>query len=152
MLMLCCVFTEVPWITDEVWTTDEPFVVAREREIPSWCFFSNFSSNVFITLSFLSNWFFIVETWSCSCTINLSKILVILMLSVCDCIRVGSISDVSKSCFLKKFTSLKKNVSLTQIHLSWDFWSCENLLLHFYPSCMFFIWFSLGIDRQVLLA
>ena len=40
------------------------------------------------------------------------------MLSVCDCIREGSISDVSKSYFLKEFTPWKKkNTSLTQIHL-----------------------------------
>ena len=44
-----------------------------------------------------------------------------LMLSVCDCIREGSISDVSKSYFLKEFTSWKKkNTSLTQIHLSME--------------------------------
>ena len=30
------------------------------------------------------------------------------MLSVCDCIQVESISDISKSCFSKEFTSLKK--------------------------------------------
>ena len=109
LILLCCVFTEVAWITDEVWTTDELFVVAREEEISSWCFFSNFSSNVFITSSFLSKWFFKAETWSCSCAINLSKTLDILVLSVCDYSRVGPISDVSKSCFLKEFTSIDSN-------------------------------------------
>ena len=104
LILSCYVFTEVAWITDEVWTIYELFVVAREGEISSWRFFSNFSSNVFITLSFLSNWFFKVETWSCSCAINLSKILDVLMFSVGDCIWVRSISDVSKSCFLKEFT------------------------------------------------
>ena len=58
-------------------------------------------------LSFVSNSLFKAETWSSSCTINLSKKLVILMLSVCDCIRVGSISDVSRSYFLKELSSLK---------------------------------------------
>ena len=108
LVLSCCVFTEVAWITDEVRTADELFVVAREGEISSWCLFPDFSSNVSITLSFLSNWFFKVETWSCSCAINLSKILDVLMFSVCDCIWVRSISDVSKSCFLKEFTFLKE--------------------------------------------
>ena len=108
LILSCCVFTEVAWITDEVRTADELFVVAREGEISSWCLFSNFSSNVSITLYFLSNWFFKAETWSWSCAINLSKILDVLMFSVCDCIWVGSISDVSKSCFLNEFTSLKE--------------------------------------------
>ena len=37
------------------------------------------------------------------------------MLSVCDCIRVGSISDVSKSYFLKEFTSLKKEYFINSV-------------------------------------
>ena len=75
-ILPCCVFTEVAWITDEVWTTDEPFVVAQEGEISSWCFFSKFCSNVFITLSFLSNWFFKIETWSCSAQLTFLKYLI----------------------------------------------------------------------------
>ena len=50
-------FTEVAWITDEVWTTDEPVVVAREREISSWCFFLNsfFLMCILLYLSYLTD-------------------------------------------------------------------------------------------------
>ena len=109
LVLWSSVFTEVAWITDEVWTIDESYGLAGEGEISSWYYFSNFSSNVFITLPFLSNWFFEIEIWSRSCETNLSKILDILMLSVCDCIRVGSISDVSKN-FLKGIYFLKKMI------------------------------------------
>ena len=62
-------------------------------------------------LSYLTD-FFKVETWSCSWTIYLSKIFDLLMWSLCDCIQVGLISDISKNLFLEEF------ISLNQFHLS----------------------------------
>ena len=87
LIWSCCVFTEVAWITDEVWTTDEPFVVVQEGEISSWYFLK-----IFLVMCLLLYLFYLTDflkTWFCSCTINLSKIADIFMLSVCDCIRVS---------------------------------------------------------------
>ena len=151
LILPCCVFTDVPWITDEVWSSDEPFVVAPEGEISSWCLFSNFSRNVFINLSFLSNWFFKAETWSCSCTTKLSKILDILMLSICYCIRVWSISDISKSCILKEFSSLKKGYFIDSDLFIMRFLKLlkPSFNLSLSAVCMFFTWSPL-IDRFYL--
>ena len=92
----CCVITEVTRVADEVWITHEPFFVAPEGwNFFTILFFSNFSSNGFITLSFLSDWFFKVQNLSWK--LNLSEIPDVLMLSVSDCNLIGTISDVSKS-------------------------------------------------------
>ena len=47
----CCIVTEAAWITDEI------FVVAQGGVI-WWSFFSNFTSKILITLSFMSKWSF----------------------------------------------------------------------------------------------
>ena len=39
LILSCCVFIEIPWMTDEVWMTDKSFVVAREKKISSWSVF-----------------------------------------------------------------------------------------------------------------
>ena len=127
LILSCSAFTKVAWIVDEVWTTDELLVVAREWEISSWCFFSNFSSNVFITLSFLSNWFFKVETWSCG-YINVTS----LPLYSRRINFRGSIFFGSNSFIMKLLKHCFKS-SLPVVYMS-------------------LIWFYFGIDRQVLYA
>ena len=93
LILSCCVFTEVAWITNEVWITDESFAVARKGESPSWSFFPNFYCDVFTTLPFLSGSSFKADSWYWSWQISFSKMLDILLLSVSDCIQVGLVLD-----------------------------------------------------------
>ena len=69
-----------------------------------------------------------------------------------DCIRVGSISDVSKNCFLNEFTSLKKEYFMDSNSFIIRFLKFlkSSFKLSLPVVCILFIWSPLGIDRQVL--
>lgn len=78
----------------------------------------------------------------------------VLMLSVCDCNQVGSISDVSKNLFLNERTSLKKEDFINANSLIIRFLKLlkSSFKLSFSVVFMLFIWSSSGTDKEVLFA
>ena len=82
MLILSCAVTEVAWITDEVWIIDEPFAVGMRGEFLHDQFFLVFPVICLSLYVSYLNYFFKVETWSCSWALNLSKKIAVLMLPV----------------------------------------------------------------------